>query len=149
VTSGEELLIASGSGLLVTVGGVMTAEGAVSTGADAGAVLPDFAELSLRPPVATTTPDAAERNSARGMVVVDVCAPVDPPAVLAVAAGAAEAAAVSDVAAGCFELASVAEGAVPDDVDPGLSAWATPHPHPVMTAAPTPMATANPPIRPT
>jgi hypothetical protein len=36
-----------------------------------------------------------------------------------------------------------------DDVDPGVSADATPDPNPVMTAAPTPKATANPPTRPT
>ena len=36
-----------------------------------------------------------------------------------------------------------------DDVDPGVSAHATAHPHRVVTCGPTPKATANPPTRPT
>ena len=74
---------------------------------------------------------------------------VDVSTVVPLASGAGDGAEVSEFAAGCSEVESVAGESTLDDVDSDGSAHATPHPHPVMTALPTPKATANPQTRPT
>ncbi|HJT95783.1 MAG TPA: hypothetical protein VJ777_28220, partial [Mycobacterium sp.] len=99
--------------------------------------------LVWAPPVLTTTPGGA----------ADVVDPVDVDVVLA-----GESPAAGSVAGGAwFAADSVGSGAdVPsgseadsdDGSDEGVSAHATPG-DPVITAAPTPRATANPPTRPT
>jgi hypothetical protein len=73
---------------------------------------------------------------------------VDPGAVDGAEADAPETASVLEVVAP-FDEVVPDDSAHDDGVDPDVSARATPHPHAVATAAPTPKATANPPTRPT
>ena len=132
----------SAAGSLVAFALAVGAVGSVVAAASVVSVLSEV--LVCAPPVLTTTPGGA----------CDVVAPVEVDTVVVGPSGSVSV--TPDASSSAGSVKSGAGGLVEDSADDGsdvdesgVSAHATPHPYPVTTAAPTPRATAKPPIRPT